>query len=215
MLKTDYKKELENGLNEVIEEIKHSLIDGDKNKAYEALNKKLRSLVGIDMNTVEMVTIQDIIDIVGRDNQHNAERYVALGEILLLYGEVSEKFDDEMNKFSMYKKSLRAFYEAYMEEESLEEKYMNDAIKVVDYVSQYEVSLEDNQCIFKLYEVSNKLDRAEDILYDMIEESGKSKEMIKIGIDFYNRLKRFPEKKLIEGNLPIDEVNQGLKNLQK
>lgn len=215
VLRTDYKEELERGLKEVVEEIEKSLINGDKDKAFQQLNKKLRSLVGIDIDTVDLLYSQDIIDIVGRENQHNADRYVALGELLSLYGTIYERIDNEEKKLEMYEKSLKSFYEAYMEEESLEDKYMMDALKVVECVAEYEVGFNDNKLMFRLYEAANKLDKAEDILYEMLKQSENSKEVIQLGEDFYNRLKEKTNEELQKGNLPIEEVEDGLKSLEK
>lgn len=213
MLKKDYMKEVENSLKLVWIEVDKNIIEGEIDKAFSIINKELRSLVGLDINTIDTVAFSDIINIIGRENQYNAQRYIALSELLYLQGCVFDKIKTEEKKILYYKKAMVSFYAAYIEEEYLEDKYLRDAIEVIDKISEYELPLEENRKIFKLYEAANKFDKAEDVLFRMIKQSNKGTDIIEDGIVFYSRLKGKSNEELSKGNLPIDEIEESIKEL--
>jgi hypothetical protein len=213
MLKKDYMKEVENSLKIIRREIDKNIISGEIDKALEIINKELRSLVGLDIKTIDTLVFSDIINIISRENQYNAERYIALSELLYLQGRVLDRTREKEKKIVYYKKSMASFYEAYMEEEYLEEKYLSDAIEVIDKISEYELPVEENRKIFRLYEAASKLDKAEDVLFSMIKQSNKGINIIEDGISFYSRLKEKSKEELSKGNLPIDEIEESLKQL--
>ncbi|PRR82138.1 DUF6483 family protein [Clostridium vincentii] len=213
MLKKDYMKEVQSSLKLVRIEIDKNIINGEIDQAFKIINKEIRSLVGLDMVTIDTMAFSDVINIIGRENQYNAERYIALSELLYLQGSVFDKINVEENKISYYKKAIESFYEAYIEEEYLEEEYLNDAIEVIDKMGKYELSLEKNMKIFKLYEAANKFDKAEDVLFTMIKQSSKGIDIIKDGINFYLRLKKKSYDELTKGNLPINEIEESLEEL--
>ena len=213
MLKKDYMKEVQSSLKLVRTEIDKNIINGEIEKAFEIINKEIRSLVGLDMKTIDTMAFFDVINIIGRENQYNAERYIALAELLYLQGSVFDKIMSEEKKVVYYKKAIESFHEAYIEEEFLEEEYLRDAIEVIDRISEYELPLEQNRKIFKLYEAGNKFDKAEDVLFTMIKQSNKEADIIDDGIDFYIRLKKKSRSELSKGNLPIDEIEESLKEL--
>jgi len=213
MLKKDYMKEVQSSLKIVRIEIDKNIINGDIEKAFEIINKEIRSLVGLDMNIIDTMSFRDVINIIGRENQYNAQRYIALSELLYLQGCVYDKIKSEEKKVLYYKKAIEGFYEAYIEEECLEEEYLKDVVEIINKVNEYELPVEQNRKIFKLYEAANKFDKAEDVLFRMIKQSHKEADIIEEGIDFYSRLKEKSKAELSKGNLPLDEIEESLKVL--
>ncbi|MBY6777408.1 DUF6483 family protein, partial [Clostridium botulinum] len=60
-----------------------------------------------------------------------------------------------------------------------------------------------------------KLDKAEDMLFYIIDKSNNDKSNIEMGLEFYNKLKQRPEEELIKGNLPLEEVEDSYLELSK
>lgn len=214
MLKNDYMKEIETTLKIIKEEIDKSILDGETDRAFKMINKEVKALVGLEIDTINTLAFSDVIELVRKENQYNSERYIALGELLYFEGYMYSVLKDETSKVNYYEKSLESFYYAYLEEEHIEKKYLNDVMKVVEDLRQYEIHLEDNSRIFRFYEVNNQLDKAEDVLFAMIKDSNKDKKVIFKGLEFYKRLEEKDEDILEFGNLPLSEVKDGLENLK-
>lgn len=215
MLKNDYMKEVENTLKLVREEVDKSIINGDIHNAKEKVNKELRALIGLDINTIDVLSFSSIEELISKEKQYNTEKYIAFGELLLLEGKISDKENKENEKLFYYEKSLDGFYKAYTEDDSIDAKYLNDAVEVATELSNYEFSLETDKKIFKIYEMSNKFDKAEDTLFYILRKTDNDGSMILEGMRFYNRLKEKEHDELKKGQLPIEEVEDGINELER
>lgn len=215
MLKNDYMKELENSLRLLKMEVDQSLADGDIEKCKKLINKQLRALIGLDVETIDTLSFDTIKDILSKDNQYNAEKYIALGELLKLEGLVSEKEENIQNKLFYYEKIVEAFFEGYEEDETINKKYLNENKEQIEELMQYEISINIEKKIFRLYELLGSFDKAEDLLFQMINETNKDKEIIEQGKAFYNRLKELPQSLLEKGNFSPEEVEDSYKELCK
>lgn len=215
MLKNDYMKELENSLRLLKMEVAQSLAEGDIEKCKKIINKQFRGLIGLDIETIDTLSFDTIKDILSKDNQYNAEKYIALGELLKLEGLVSEKEKNIQNKLFYYEKIVEAFFEGYEEDETINKKYLNESKEQIEELMQYEISINIEKKIFRLYELLGSFDKAEDLLFQMINETNKDKEIIEQGKAFYNRLKELPQSVLEQGNFSLEEVEDSYKELCK
>ncbi|MDD3242065.1 MAG: DUF6483 family protein [Bacilli bacterium] len=215
MLKNDYMKEVENTLKLVREEVDKNIINGDIEKAKERVNKELKALVGLDIGTVDIFSFNSIEGIISKEMQYNAEKFIAFGCLMQLEGIISDKESNENAKVKYYEKSLEGFYKAYTEDKDINSKYLDDAVEVAGELINYELSLDLDRKILKLYELANKLDKAEDTLFYMLRKTNNDGSMILEGMRFYNRLKERETDELILGNLPIEEVEDGISELER
>lgn len=214
MLKRDIMKEIENSLKIVREKIDQAKISGNTKEAFDYINKELKSLVGLNINTIDTISFQSVKDIVSRDNESNAEKYIALGSLLRYQGYLYDNGSDNASTVHYYNKSIQAFNEGLKKDKTIEGSYREDMEIVLEALSKYELSISENEIILEAYELLGAYDKAEDTLYYMMHKDKKNAEIIDIGIDFYLRLKDLPEEELIKGNLPIEEVLEGLGNLE-
>ena len=214
MLKTDFKKEIESTLDLIKIGIDKDLIDGNSTEALKRINRGMKGILGLDISTVDTLSFNNVIELVSKENQCNFDKYMALGELLYFQGYVYESLKDEISKMNYYQKALMSFYEAYKDCNDIDKRYREDIVEILEFLNEFETSLEDQDIIFKFYEYLRYFDKAEDTLFGMIKQSSKDEKIIHEGIEFYNRLKNMPEDTLIEGNLPLDEVNDSLKQIE-
>lgn len=212
MLKNDYMKEVENTLTLVTEEVDKCIINGDIEKAKERINKELKALVGIDIGTVDIFSFNSLEGLISKENQYNAEKFIAFACLMKLQGQIS---NDENSKIQYYEKSLEGFFKAYTEDDETNPKYLDDAAESASELSNYEFSLDMDKKILKIYELGNKLDKAEDTLFYMLRKTNNDGSIILEGMRFYNRLKEQDHEKLVLGNLPIAEVEDGISELER
>ena len=215
MLKNDYMKEVENTLRLVTEEVDKNIINGDIEKAKERVNKELKALVGIDIGTVDIFSFNSLDGLISKEMQYNAEKFIAFACLMNLQGKISSKENNENSKIQYYEKSLEGFYKAYTEDDETNSKYLDDAVEVAGELINYELSLDLDKKIFKIYELANKFDKAEDTLFYMLRKTNDDGSMILEGMRFYNRLKERELDELILGNLPIEEIEDGISELER
>jgi hypothetical protein len=214
MIKNDHVREIENNLRLVKEEVNKEIFDGNLEEAKEKVNKQLRRLVGLDMGTVDVFSFDSIAGLISKEMQYNAEKFIAFGSLMKLKGLISDKEDNQNAKLQYYEKSLEGFYKAYTEDDELTVKYLDEAAEVADVLSNYELTLDIDKKSLKIYEYSKKFDKAEDTLFYMLRKTNNDGSIILEGMKFYNRLKEVDHNELKEGNLPIEEVEDGISELE-
>ncbi len=215
MIKNDHVREIENNLRLVKEEVNKDIFDGNLEEAKEKVNKQLRRLVGLDMGTVDVFSFDSIAGLISKEMQYNAEKFIAFGSLMKLKGLISDKEDNQNAKLQYYEKSLEGFYKAYTEDDELTVKYLDEAAEVADALSNYELTLDIDKKSLKIYEYSKKFDKAEDTLFYMLRKTNNDGSIILEGMKFYNRLKEVDNNELKEGNLPIEEVEDGISELER
>jgi len=215
MLKNNYKKELENSLDLIYEEVNKSIAIMDYVKAKESVNKGLKSLVGLDIGTIDLFSFKSICEIIDRESQYNSMKYLAFGCLMSLMGIVCEKNLKDASYISYYEKALDGFYKAFCEDDEIDIKYVEDAVNICKELSKYDLDIEIDKKVLKLYEVLNKLDKAEDTLFYMLQKTNNDGSIILEGMKFYNRLKKKEKDVLCEGNLPLEEVEDGIAELER
>lgn len=215
MIKRDYMKEVENSLKLVIEKVDQGIINNTPEIAFKAINKELKGLVGLDIDTINTLSFSSVIDLINRENEYNGEKYIALAELLRLNGYLLLRLQAENECLYYYNKALAAFCQALEEEHGLAENFILSIEAVIEQLNQYQLSIEESLIVFRVDELLGKYDKAEDILFNIIKESEKDQRIIEKGIEFYNRLVELPEEELVCGNLPIDEVKASLSELKK
>lgn len=215
MLKNDYKKEVENSLDLIYEEVDKRIADKEYDEAKEIVNKGLKSLVGLDIGTIEVFSFHSISEIIDRENQYNSMKYLAFGCLMSLMGKIYSKKSEDTSYVIYYEKALDGFYKAFSEDEEINEKYTEDAVDTCKELSKYELSIEIDKKILRLYEMLNKLDKAEDTLFYMLQKTDNDGSIILEGMKFYNRLKKKEKEVLSEGNLPFEEVEDGIAELER
>lgn len=215
MIKNDHVREIENNLRLVKEEVNKDIFDGNLDEAKEKVNKQLRRLVGLDMGTVDVFSFDSIAGLISKEMQYNAEKFIAFGSLMKLKGLIGDKEDNQNEKLQYYEKSLEGFYKAYTEDDELTVKYLDEAAEVADELSNYELALDIDKKSLKIYEYSKKFDKAEDTLFYMLRKTNNDGSIILEGMKFYNRLKEIDHDELKEGNLPIEEVEDGISELER
>ncbi len=215
MIKNDHVREIENNLRLVKEEVNKDIFNGNLEEAKEKVNKQLRRLVGLDMGTVDVFSFDSIAGLISKEMQYNAEKFIAFGSLMKLKGLISDKEDNQNAKLQYYEKSLEGFYKAYTEDDELTVKYLGEAAEVADVLSNYELTLDIDKKSLKIYEYSKKFDKAEDTLFYMLRKTNNDGHIILEGMKFYNRLKEVDHNELKEGNLPIEEVEDGISELER
>lgn len=215
MIKNDFMKEVENTLKLVTEEVDKNIICGNIDEAKERVNKALKGIVGIDIGTVDIFSFRSIEELISREMQYNAEKYIAFSCLMKLQGKIAKKENDENGQVKYNEMSLESFYNAYLEDEEVSSNYLNEAVQVSDELSKYELPIETDRKILSIYEAANRLDKAEDTLFYMLRKTNNDGSVILEGIRFYNRLKEVDYEKLKLGNLPIEEVEDGISELER
>jgi hypothetical protein len=181
--------------------------------ALEEVQLSSKQLLGMDLRFLTTLSDEEFVRLLSLGDRFDVEKCVVAGELLRLTGEVKEREGDEGERFHCYSTSLSLFLELLIRESGvLPKEYFEKIGSLIGKVSSYELPLGLKQKLFRYYETIGKFDAAEDKLFEIIEQNP---EFVGEGIKFYNRLRTKSEEELGRGNLPRDEIEASIRDLEK
>jgi len=165
----------------------------------EAISKQANAIIGVSI---------DYDEISGKGKQMFMVSAIGTAVIVSNQDKEEETLDNFGVKHDLY--SILAEFiknEQYSTVKVVEiENCITEAIR-----PEYRVKL----LVLSFYEKIAKYGKAEDVLYELLEEKQYSSEIVNVGMDFYNKLLLKSDDELIKGNLPRDEIIDSLKKLKK
>ncbi len=182
-------------------------------EALKELDSVTKKLLGIDRTFINNLSNEQLFNIIDPDKKLIAPKSYLLGVVLKEEAEIYELQGDEDTSVKLYQRSLYMFLTGIESSEILiENDHPKKIENVIDKLKEYEIPRELQEKLFRFYEFTGKYDKAEDMLYEIIE---KDSNFVKEGIQFYTRLQNKPINDLEKGNLPGKEVEEGLANLKE
>lgn len=94
-----------------------------------------------------------------------------------------------------------------------QKEYLDKINELVEKIIKYELPNKTQFKLFQYYELIGCFGKAEDILYELIDI--KYRGILAEGKSFYERLLNRSDNELLNGNLPRDEVQEGLAQIEK
>ena len=176
-------------------------------ECYQLLNEALYDLTGMREETLLKLSYKDLISIISGGREINTEKCFALAEMFKLKAEVSN--EGSARSFDLYLKSFNIFVEVSLSQSSSVQNKDQTINEIIEVIKHYKIPKESNQLRFRYYESIGHYDKAENVLFEMV-NSNSIDNMIDEGFAFYERLKGKTPVELEDGNLPLDEVIEGL-----
>jgi len=182
-------------------------------EALKELNSVTKKLLGIDRTFINNLSNEQLFNIIDPDKKLIAPKSYLLGVVLKEESEIYELQGDEDTSVKLYQRSLYMFLTGIeFSNKIIEEDHLKKIETIIDKLKDYEIPQDLQVKLFRFYEFTRKYDKAEDMLYELIEKDSK---FTSEGIQFYERLLDKSEEELIKGNLPNAEVEEGLINLKE
>ncbi len=95
-------------------------------------------------------------------------------------------------------------------ERPLEEDHVERIEQALEFLRGRDLPVEVEEVLFWFHEYSGKFDRAENMLFDLLE---RGKDVSGAGRAFYERLMRMSDEEIERGNLTRNEVEEGREEL--
>lgn len=211
MIRSDYiMRQIEQFVQAISE-----ILFGKKNKEefQIELDKLGKRYLGLDLSMMESMSFNQLKTVLQIDiNQYHMKCYMA-AEVLIGKYE-NEILEGNISKMVLgsYLKSLELYFEAIQDNKYFQNSKVFEKInKIIRTVSKYDIEPDIKFKIFGFYEISGNYAEAENVLFDLFNDKyiGIKEE----GIKFYKRLLDLSDSDLVTGNLPREEVLEGLTDL--
>lgn len=185
-------------------------------EAFEKINSAAVKLLGLSSRTIEAMVYKELVQLMTFDGMPDIGKCLALGELLKAEGELFEAKGDTSEAYHRYLKGLNILLEAYKAVEGSDrEVYISPIEEIYNKISDYKLPDETQIMMLKYYEKTGRFSKAEDMLFSLVDEYGSREDVIREGTAFYERLLEKSPEELASGELPRDEVLEGLASLTK
>lgn len=211
MLQRDYLMRMTEMLTAVIAKVMFNKEIKNYEEAEKEIETAAKTIVGLDLRIINILNPQDIIQLMKTSDLY-AGRCLVSAELLKEYADVHEL--NGKDNSSIILKSLNLYIEAILSKELPEpEKYYSKINELISLIDESDLKDDLNFKIIDYYEFSGQYSKAEDMIFELIENNNK--DIIDRSVSFYKKLLHRTDEELESGNLSREEVNDALDEILK
>lgn len=144
----------------------------------------------------------------------NVEGCLWAAFLLKCEGDIYEDTGKSTESYYRYVKSLLLYLEALLHERIEDEETIQVVQDLIDALDAYELPTNVKERLFAYHEQGGRYDQAENVLFELLEETPKDNDLLERGRAFYTRLLHLGDSALEAGNLPRQEIKEGLAQLR-
>lgn len=216
MLKRNMTLELVAKFNEYIAKILKNKKEGNFDKVLVLIDDTFKEIFRLSLKFFNSFSDENLIDMIKSGGSINSDKCIMMAKLLEEEAYIFEiqKKDDE--SFCILLKSLNLFLEAYINKntDSNLKEHFSDIDLIIEKVQKYKLPSYIQYKLIDYYTDIHKYDKADDIMFEILEYADFSNDSVKSGIKFYEDLLLKEDNDLENGNLPKDEIADSLSQLK-
>jgi hypothetical protein len=214
MLKRDYILEMVEQLAHAIAQVRFLRQSARYEEAYQEIDNTCRQFFGLDVGTLGMFGEEDIVALLAKTGDPDMGKAIVAADLLKELGEVYSDSGEPDRGYDCYLRSLGLYLAASGNERAVAAFDLRSRIdRALELASAWELPASLSRRLIGYYESCGAFAEAEDLLFDLIENG--EEDSVGDGIAFYRRLADRPDDELTRGNLPREELEEGLQELLK
>lgn len=185
-------------------------------ESQKVLSETLEDFTDLNIEVLEALPYEILIRKVSGSRQINTDKCLMLSELLTLQADIYETRGEKARARNLALLSLDILLNVLLnDDDSVLEQNQGKVEEIIERLGWFYVSDKSKLLLFKYYELTANYAKAEDVLSNLIESDETNDDILAKGIAFYERLTNKNQTELEKGNLPIEEVLEGLANLKE
>ncbi|WP_088186623.1 DUF6483 family protein [Desulfosporosinus sp. FKA] len=183
-------------------------------ESQEVLNDTLKYFTDLDIKVIEALPYDILIHKIS-GNTINSEKHLMLSELLKQQADIYELKGETLRAKNLYIKSLNMMLNVLMEQNDPISEPNNKVDELLEKIEWHNSPKESKVSLFQYYELIQNYGKAEDVLFNLLKTDEQNDAVLRQGMAFYKRLSQKDPAELQKGNLPMDEVFEGLETLKQ
>lgn len=224
MAQRDYILRMFEEMSRAIAQILYHQQIKDYQAAHDLIDEQIRQTLGMGSGFLLALSDEALLSILTTLETLNGEKCWLIATLLKIDGDLYEEERDENRSFHCRLKACNLFLEAlYGQNQKREMEEVAEIDELWMKLKDYELPLRTRQLLFWYFEYTGRYDRAEDMLFDILEIDGDERlgrrteleEMREKGEAFYARLFGKSDAELAAGNFSRVEIRESLEHLHR
>ncbi len=214
VIRQDYLMRMIQQLSGVLARIAGLRAEGRHDEALAEIGDAYGRFAGLNPSLIHALGEEDLVALLRARGGLDPQRTYALAELLREEAEIfaSEGRPDEA--LPRDRKALRLYLEVLPDlEDTPSPPNLAGLDALVARLEVTDIPAGARELLLRHYETSGRYSQAEDLLFDLLDVEPGAPETADLARAFYRRLLALPDAALEAGNLPREEVNEGLARL--
>ena len=171
-----------------------------------------RTLLGIDHTLIRQCTVPQLMSLLGTDPALAIPKAYILGRLLKEEAEIRAETGEEAEAGALMLKSLELLVDSWLQDgKALTDDHTHHIEELLARIEGSSVPPGLLEKIMTYHEATGHFDRAENVLFDIL---AARPDFARDGLEFYRRLLTKSDDDLRAGNLPRDEVMEGIAEIK-
>lgn len=217
MYQRDYLLRLIQQMTEALGTIAGLRKEQKKEEALQTVDDSLGRFFRLNSKLMNSLSEKDLLAMMTTNDLLAVEQATGIAAMLKEEGDIYAGSGEDDESYPRYVKSLNLFLVVSAQEPELEFLDIDGEIAgLLSRLEPFVLPLATQRELMAYYERTGSFAKAEDALFDLLEASpGDSGYLLDSGIAFYERLLAEDDERLAAGNLPREEVEDGLATLKE
>ena len=178
--------------------------------AMREVDLALQRIVGLNSQLINSLTPESLREALRGGVGFDVGKALVIADLLKIEGDILRERGEDEEADERYFKSLFLYGEAFGEEVKIDgSRFVDNVQRVLFELNEYALPVAMREKIVAFLEENGKYSAAEDILFDMLEDDD-TEAVRAFGRSFYERLLERSDEELARGNLPREELLDGL-----
>ena len=213
MIHNDYIMKMIAQLTKAMQQILSLRAARRNDDALREIDLVMQRLVGLNSQLVNTLSPESLRETLRGGTDLDVGKALVIADLLMEEGEILRERGEDEEADERYFRALFLYGESFTEEIKLNHsEYVDKISRALFELNEYALPAELRRNVVHFYEQAGKLSAAEDVIFDMIEDE-ESGDAVEFGRAFYERMMELSDEELAKGNLPRDEVVDGLSRL--
>ncbi|WP_039657980.1 DUF6483 family protein [Clostridium tyrobutyricum] len=216
MLKRDITNELAENFINYLNKLEIEKNNNDYNKSLAIIDSAFKDIFKLGIKFFNSLSNENLIDMTSTNGKPSADKCIMMAKLFEEEAKILEfqnKLDDS---FYINQKSLNIFLDTYNAENDTctLKKFFSDIPDIIDRLIEYKLPTSLEIKIRDYYAMENKFDKADNVAYEILEESNYENQIVHETLNFYKKLLSQQDSLLTKGGITKSEIEESIRDLE-
>ncbi|WP_195509680.1 DUF6483 family protein [Clostridium tyrobutyricum] len=216
MLKRDITNELAENFINYLSKLEIEKSNNDYDKSLAIIDSAFKDIFKLGIKFFNSLSNENLVDMTSTNGKASADKCIMMAKLFEEEAKILEfqnKLDDS---FYINQKSLNIFLDTYNAENDTctLKKFFSDIPDIIDRLIEYKLPTSLEIKIRDYYTMESKFDKADNIAYEILEESNNDNQIIHETLNFYKKLLLKEDSLLIKGGITKSEIEESIRDLE-